>query len=179
MKQYIGTKRINAGPMTRQAYNDFRGWKLPDDENGADEGYLVEYVNGGPANTSAYAGYVSWSPKEVFDQAYRATDALTFGEALEALKAGCKVARRGWNGKGMWIVMMPGMNLPPHSAQDTERKVNDRTAKFIGEDTPLETLPYIAMWTVNSKGRKAWLPGWLASQTDMLSDDWEVVEGSN
>jgi hypothetical protein len=74
MKKYIGTKVINATPMNRREYNDFRGWKLPEDENGDDEGYLVEYVDGGKANTPQYKGYVSWSPKEVFERAYRAAD---------------------------------------------------------------------------------------------------------
>lgn len=74
MKKYIGTKEINAIPMNRQEYNDFRGWKLPDDENGTDEGYLVEYVDGGKANTPQYKGYVSWSPKGVFERAYEAID---------------------------------------------------------------------------------------------------------
>lgn len=70
MKTYIGTKIINAIPMNRLAYNEFRGWTLPVDENGADEGYLVEYTDGGKANTLHFAGYVSWSPKEQFDNAY-------------------------------------------------------------------------------------------------------------
>jgi hypothetical protein len=74
MKTYIGTKMINATPMNRQEYNDFRGWKLPEDENGADEGFLVEYVDGGKANTPQYAGYVSWSPKDVFERAHKAAD---------------------------------------------------------------------------------------------------------
>lgn len=61
-------------PMNRQEYNDFRGWKLPADEDGTDEGYLVEYVDGGKANTPQYAGYVSWSPKDVFERAYQVAD---------------------------------------------------------------------------------------------------------
>ena len=97
---------------------------------------------------------------------------MDFGKAIEAMKAGRIVAREGWNGIKMWIVLMSGMSLPPFSTQGTERKVNDRTAKLIGEDTPLVTLPYIAMWTADQK----WLPGWLASQTDMLSEDWTVIE---
>ena len=71
MKKYIGKKEVNAIPMNRQDYNDFRGWKLPDDENGEDEGYLVEYVDGGKANTPQYNGYVSWSPRDVFERAYK------------------------------------------------------------------------------------------------------------
>lgn len=97
---------------------------------------------------------------------------MTFGKALEALKQGKRIARKGWNGNGMWIVLMTGMRLPPYNTQDTDRKVNDRTAKWIGEDTPLETMPYIAMWTA----QKTWQPGWLASQADMLAEDWVVID---
>jgi hypothetical protein len=71
MKKYIGTKKINALPMGRLRYNEFRGWKLPEDEDGADEGYLVEYTDGGKPNTPEFDGYVSWSPKEQFDNAYK------------------------------------------------------------------------------------------------------------
>jgi hypothetical protein len=96
---------------------------------------------------------------------------MTFGEAIEALKTGSKVARIGWNGKGMWVVLMPKLSLPPHSSQEPGAKVNDRTAKHIGVDTPLESQPYIAMWTAQSQ----WQPGWLASQADMLANDWKIV----
>jgi hypothetical protein len=61
MKTYIGTKIINAKPMTRGDYNTHRGWEIPKDENPADEGYLVVYDN----------DYQSWSPKAVFESAYR------------------------------------------------------------------------------------------------------------
>ena len=47
MKKYIGKKEINAVHMNRLEYNNLRGWKLPEDENGTDEGYLVEYIDGG------------------------------------------------------------------------------------------------------------------------------------
>lgn len=81
MKAYIGTKQINANPMNRLEYNQFRGWQLPADENGADEGYLVEYVGPGQkANTTEYEGYVSWSPKDVFEEAYKPAD--TFYDRL-------------------------------------------------------------------------------------------------
>ena len=46
------TKAVNAKPMMRQEYNDFRGWQLPENENGADEGYLVEYQDGEPIKRS-------------------------------------------------------------------------------------------------------------------------------
>ncbi len=71
MKKYVGMKIINAKPMSRLEYNTFRGWELPADEDGSDEGYLVEYTDGGKANTEQYKGYVSWSPKDVFERAYK------------------------------------------------------------------------------------------------------------
>lgn len=89
---------------------------------------------------------------------------MTFGEAIEAAKANNKVARKGWNGKGMFIAYMPGVTIP-------EGLVNGRTKTFVPTGD-LQVLPYFAMKTADGK----WLPGWLASQTDMLATDWEVVE---
>ena len=96
---------------------------------------------------------------------------MDFGRAIDNLKHGAKLARAGWNGKGMWIVLMPSLSLPPRSSQEPGAKVNDRTAKHIGEDTPLDSQPYFAMWTATGQ----WQPGWLASQADMLAEDWEIV----
>ena len=95
---------------------------------------------------------------------------MDFSAALKHLKNGAKLERVGWNGKGMFIVLMPALNLPPFNTQGTLRKVNDRTAKWIGEDKPLRSQPYIAMKTVDDK----WQPGWLASQADILAEDWII-----
>ena len=65
MKKYVGVKLIEAKPMTRGDYNKYRGWTIPEDENPNDEGYLVKYSD----------DYVSWSPKGVFDEAYREYEA--------------------------------------------------------------------------------------------------------
>jgi Protein of unknown function (DUF2829) len=91
---------------------------------------------------------------------------MNFGEAIVALKEGKKVARSGWNGKDMWLILVPGTP----SVNTTEG-----TPYFKAGITSCEILPHIDMWTTNSEGRRAMLPGWLASQTDMLSDDWSVV----
>ena len=53
MQLHIGTKQVTATPMTRLAYNEYRGWTVPADENGADAGYLVEYLDGGTPNRHA------------------------------------------------------------------------------------------------------------------------------
>ena len=167
-KTYIGTKIIRALPMTRQEYNDYRGWQLPADENGDDEGYLVEYVDGGPANDPRHDGYISWSPSDVFKRAYRSVEGMTFGLAIEALKAGKKVARAGWNGKGMWLILVAGT---PNAAL----REGTPYREALGRES-CEILPHIDMWTTNAEGRRAMLPGWIASQTDMLAEDWAVVD---
>jgi hypothetical protein len=167
MKRFIGVKEINAIDMTRAAYNILRDWQLPADENGDDAGYLVEYIDGGQANHKDFKGYISWSPKDVFERAYKAVDGMTFGLALEALKKGYKVARKGWNGKGMWLVLVPGTPAIHPTPETPYGKAGI---------TECEILPHIDMWTTNAHGRRAMLPGWLASQTDMLSEDWEIVQ---
>ena len=70
MDVFIGTKVVNARPMNRLAYNELRGWKLPEDENGNDAGYLVEYTDKLDNHVAGFKGYVSWSPKDVFERAY-------------------------------------------------------------------------------------------------------------
>lgn len=95
---------------------------------------------------------------------------LTFGDAIVMAQRGYAIQRKGWNGKGMFVAYMPSLHLPPFNTQDTTRKVNDRTAKWIGEDAELNCNPYFAMYTADKK----WQPGWLASQTDMLAHDWQI-----
>lgn len=143
MQQYIGTKIIRAVP-------EMHG------ESGR-EGYAVRYAD----------GYESWSPKEAFEDAYRKCDAMNFGLAIEALKLGKRVARAGWNGKGMWLVLVPG-------TKEAQLREGTPYRQALGQES-CEILPHIDMWTVSAEGRRAMLPGWVASQTDMLADDWMIV----
>jgi len=173
METYIGTKQLKARPMTRGKYNSYRGWESPANESASDEGYLVEYLDGGAANDERHEGYISWSPKDVFDKAYRAVNGLTFGLALEALKQGKRVARLGWNGKGMLLWLLPAGEVPKTAIHDPALRA------VIDEHTEGETftaLPSIRMWTRNAEGRWGVLTGWLASQTDMLSEDWTILD---
>jgi hypothetical protein len=66
MERYVGTKVIVAEPMNRGAYNLFRGWQIPENENPEDQGYFVQYED----------GYISWSPKDTFEASYRKTGQL-------------------------------------------------------------------------------------------------------
>jgi len=108
MEKYIGVKMISAIAMTRLAYNEYRGWVMPDDEDGSEDGYLVEYEDNDHPCHPDHKGYISWSPKEVFDDSHRPTEGMSFGFAIEAMRKGKKVARQGWNGKNMWLIMDPG-----------------------------------------------------------------------
>lgn len=71
---------------------------------------------------------------------------MNFGQAIDALKAGLRVCRSGWNGKGMWLKLQ---------RPDSSSKM---------------TLPYIYMFTATAD-----LVPWLASQTDVLAEDWQIV----
>lgn len=71
MQQYTGTKVIKAKELSRGEYNKLRGWVTPSDENPDDAGYLVEYVGQGNPNHADFDNYISWSPKQVFEEAYK------------------------------------------------------------------------------------------------------------
>lgn len=169
MRDFYGTKHIKAHPMLRGTYTRYRGWEVPADENPEDEGYLVEYVDSPNPNHPKHDGYISWSPKKVFESAYRENQGLTFGLALEAMKMGKCVARAGWNGKGMFLFLLPAGNGIPKSA------IHDPALKAIADLVPGDVFKAhasIRMFTAEGKI----LTGWLASQTDMLAEDWAVVD---
>lgn len=86
---------------------------------------------------------------------------LNFGQALEHLKAGGKVARVGWNGKGMWLALCRGY---PDGVAPSARAVAELG---VDPEGTIRLLPYIVMRTVDG----AFVP-WLASQPDLLAEDW-------
>lgn len=162
MKTYIGTKIIQAMPMTRLAYNEMRDWTLPADENGDDAGYLVEYLDGGRSNHPNHVGYISWSPADVFDRAYRPSAGLTFGMAIEALKLGQRVARAGWNGAGQFVYLVPAASYP---AQTGAAKAH------FGAGALVPCRAYLALKTAQGD-----IATWAPSCSDALAEDWQIVE---
>lgn len=94
---------------------------------------------------------------------------MNFGQAVEAMKRGEKVSRKGWNGRGMWVIYNPA------SQGKTSAMFEGSVYKNHGVDE-CEILPHFDMYTVNAEGRRAMLCGWAASQTDILANDWGVVE---
>ena len=164
--KYIRINMVDAEPMK---FGEFKG-KHPKsgganvERNAEDEGYVITYRKGSENE------YVSWCPKVEFDAVSRPFDGMTFGMAIEAMKRGKKVARKGWNGKGMWLCV-PLCDGPKEiPATGVWGKPNAEYAEQNGGT--VKVMPYVTMKTADGSIVK----GWLASQTDMLSEDWTVVE---
>jgi hypothetical protein len=125
LKQYIGSKQVQAEPADKQGT----------------PGYMVVYED----------GYVSWSPKEAFDKAYREVTGLSFGLALEALKKGLKVARLHW-AHDKWIEF--------HFPQ-------------VGVDKGYLRKSYAVNSRLYPEGARV---PWTPSQEAILADDWVILE---
>jgi len=95
-------------------------------------------------------------------------DGMTFGIAIEEAKKGNKIARSGWNGKGMFVSMTAGRILDLAVDDIWTQNVKDIA---VANGGIVEVLPYMVMKTADNKLQI----GWLASQSDMLADDWMVV----
>lgn len=155
MKKYIGTKTLHADPAWRLTGRDGHKHIVPIDEKPVllegetlEEGYKVIYTD----------GYESWSPKDVFEHAYRPTDNMNFGLAIEAMKMGFKCARQGWNGKNQYVELatcISYINGDHNIINVNHHNIGNNALAFVG-----------------TSGVQM---GWLASQADMLADDWRIV----
>ena len=244
MVSYIGTKELLATQMTLGAYNKYRGWELPADEDGTDEGMLVEYVNGGKPNHDNHKGYISWSPIDVFNNAYNKSETwrdrviieydalavkcadlhkalsenkipssevniltnqlqsmdiylsilgnrlnntnkdkgMTFGQAIEALKLGKAIARKGWNANRDLHKVMPMFifkQIPAeigHSIIPKMQSVPDNVkGKFIEYTKTIKYSNQIAV--VNQDGNTdGVVDGWVPSISSILAEDWYVIK---
>lgn len=92
----------------------------------------------------------------------------TIGWAIANAKDGYRVRRAGWNGKGMWIAYSPGHEALP--AAGFWSKANKEYAQ--AEGGHVAVLPCLTMKTATGEI----LMGWLASQTDLLAEDWEIAD---
>lgn len=135
--------------MTRGEYNTYRGWAIPENENPADEGYLVVYPD----------GYESWCPKAQFEEAGRPIDGMTFGIAIDACRyKGAKIQRANWNGEGQYV----------------EYKVVE--VCYSEESKLVQSHAFVFHFVNRKTGETGIQVGWLASQADMAADDWRIVE---
>ena len=94
------------------------------------------------------------------------TERLSFGDAVAALKEGLRVERAGWNGKGMFLSLVKGRDTDYHVNSEVFGTGNDGNSQ-----DQLPVLDAIYMKTADNK-----LVPWLASQTDVLAEDWQIVK---
>ena len=132
LKTYIGTKIIKAKPQVCQ--KDSHNSKV------GDPGYKVVYED----------GYTSWSPKDVFEKAYRKTEGMTFGLAIEAMRKGFKVSMNHW-------------------PKDCFLYFHHRHLKDDEE-------PHDCIYCSSEEGSSAWYP---MSQKEILSDKWKILEDAS
>lgn len=161
MELYVGAKLIKAEKAPAP-------YDIGEHKKG-EPGYKVEYPD----------GYTSWSPKDVFEEAYRKADldfiinvreedpnaTQTIGEfgfdkAIRLLKKGFRLSRKGWNGKNQYIVVVNCLSY-----------INERGA-IVNSDH--KDIGNAAIAFVGTSGTQV---GWLASQADMLAEDWGVYGG--
>ena len=166
MIAYIGTKSLSAVVLTRGEYNDYRGWEIPSDEDPSEQGYLVEYADGGKPNDERHKGYISWSPACVFKDAYRPNGSLTFGDALTALKLGKKVARSGWNDLQYVVAQAQSTNTEASKIWNPHNKAH---AEKLGGN--IDVAPYCTLKTVQDTLAMGWTP----STGDLFAEDWLVI----
>ena len=149
MNTYIGTKIIQAEPAFRidgKIYPE--SGPVPRSMN-REEGYRVQCPD----------GYESWSPLEAFQEAYRPTEHMNFGLAIEAARKGKRIARKGWNGKGQYVELASAISYTSPGGETVNANheaIGNHAFAFVG-----------------TSGVQM---GWLASQADMLADDWTIVE---
>ena len=141
LSTYIGTKIVQGEPQTCQK----------DDHNSkvGDPGYKVVYKD----------GYISWSPKDVFEDAYRKTDGMIFGLAVEAMKKGIKVCFDGWPEHKFMFLSQVGLGK--------------------GYGLPDDYMPnriYCAATSSLLKDQKIVSYQWIPEQTEILQDKWQIWE---
>ena len=155
IKEYIGTKIVKAWPCCRVVnehgnieYSTIASTNDPFAMS-VEEGYRIQYED----------DYLSWSPEDVFEAAYRETTGMPFGLAIEAAKKGKRIARAGWNGKNQYVELATCISYVRNDGgiiNTHHDAIGNKALAFVG-----------------TSGVQM---GWLASQADMLADDWRIVE---
>lgn len=106
-------------------------------------------------------GYQSWCPENVYYRDYQPSDALSFGHALYALKQGERVARGGWNGKGMFVYLVPGSRFMVN---------REPLLSILGEGAEVNYNPHLDLKTADGT-----VSTWVPSINDVLANDWVIL----
>ena len=167
-KMYVGTRRVKATPMSRQDYNNLRGWRLPDDEDGNDEGYLIEHTDGGKPNTLDYEGYVSWSPKDTFDNTFTDAEDLvcSYGTTLKSFTDNRVGQSIGDMGRTCDIgdvpaLLVEGRELVRQGWDDSKECI------YLGSEDDKSQIML--------RHKDGITEPWSPDQSDVTADDWMIV----
>ncbi len=177
---YVGNKVILAYPTTLGKYQESRGWDDPKGDS-TEEVYLVEYepVHGQISNMSdkGHSGYVTMSPKHVFDDAYRENGALDFGSAILATKRDNMIRRSGWP-KGHFVFrqipsiikkdIVPKMQSLPDSVKAEFQK------RFDDKNSQIDAIYYDNQLAY--VGDSNLICSYAPSPEDCLMEDWLITE---
>lgn len=156
---YIGTKVINASEMTLGMFNHLMNRATPSDKDPTEPGYLVEYQDGGAPNTALFDKYVSWSPKEVFEKAYKVNGKLPGHLAIAHLGDGGYARRNHWHPEEM-VYYVPA----------NEYKAVTPTAKtFFGEEA---MVPYKGYFARKTRDRSVEV--YALTADDLMANDWTI-----
>ena len=132
-----------------KSYIGVKAVKAEPQAKGEKDGYKVVYED----------GYESWSPKDIFEKAYHENGKMSFSEALYAARHfGAKISRAGWNGKKQYITVATHFEYDDSIGHNKADHKTSHSAALVFHGTLGDQV------------------GWLASQSDMLSDDWCIVE---
>ena len=149
MKLYIGTKIVKAMPMTMTKAQEMLGREIKP-ATVEEDGYLVEYKD----------GYMSWSPKSVFEEAYHEANSVNFGRAVALLKAGHAVKRKSWSGS-KFLYYVPSASYPA---------MTDVAKSIMNEERKVSYKEYIAI-----RCKDGDVGFYTPTQCDVLANDWELV----
>ena len=144
---------LKAKAMTFGEYTSFKALTIGGAEKPEDPGYMTQHDD----------DHISWMPAKPFEDAFL-NETITFPEAIALIKRGLKLTREGWNGKGMFIYYVPANEYPANGNKNG-------TMDGVFPDDMVPYGAYIAMKTAQNN-----VVPWLASQTDMLTDDWVIFE---
>lgn len=168
MKQFNALKKVNAKSMNRQEYNNLRGWPLPADEDGSDEGYLTEDINA-PSNLEGWDGYISWTPKAIFEeQFYEADDKQVDTQGGDAYR---EIMFNGWLAKQQADKKCTAPSDPEHELTEDEVATLASNGSLCdcadftqyGGDCPIEEgdeFDFGSALYLTQKGEKVMRAGW-------------------
>lgn len=168
MKKYIGTKQVEAEPMTMGEAADIGILRAPD--------YYDLNANRPGCHVKCKDGQEIWLRAETFQERYRQVDDerknMNFGDAIEVLKQGGAIRRTGWNGKGLFVVKQ----VPAHIESDVIPKMQSlpQTAKDLimkGKGF-IDYTSQCLIYNENTGRADSWVP----SISDVFAEDWEIVK---